>query len=648
MRDSYLAYAGARPADLWLMLGDNAYVAGTDAEYQAAVFGTYPAQLATTPLWPAFGNHDGGSANGNTGTGIYFDIFRLPKAAEAGGVASGSEAYYPFDAGNVHFVCLDAYDVSRLPGSPMLTWLAADLAATTQTWIVAYWHHPPYTKGTHDSDTETELIEMRQYVNPILEAGGVDLVLAGHSHVYTLLPPRRAYGNSTTFAPAMKKDGGTGHPAGTGPYRKPSARTPHAGAVYVVAGSGGQLGTGPLNDPAMLRSFAERGSTGEIDVNAGRLDVRFVRVDGVVRDSFAIVKSGAGFHTLPPCRAVDTRVSGGALAAGRSGAVAAGACGIPATATAVSATAIPTGASAAGALAIFPGDLASPPGVETVRRSGAGQTLARTTRSTRPRVGRLRVVRRAEHVGRPGARDCGRERLVRVERAPAPPCHPCMKAIRVHAPGGPKPLLYEDVADPSPKAGEALVKVEAAGVNFIEVYFRTGVSNKPAVYPFTPGSEAAGVVEAVGPGVTEVAPGDRVATVNAQGAYAERALVAAARLVRVPEGVTTRQAAAANATLQGMTAHYLATSTRPLGPGDTCLVHAAAGGVGLLPRAIAKKRGARVIGTVQTPEKAALARAAGADEVILYTEQDFVAETKRLTGGKALAARLRLRGKNDV
>jgi NADPH2:quinone reductase len=210
-----------------------------------------------------------------------------------------------------------------------------------------------------------------------------------------------------------------------------------------------------------------------------------------------------------------------------------------------------------------------------------------------------------------------------------------MKAIRVHAPGGAEALRVEDVPDPTPKAGEALVRIEAVGVNFIEVYFRTGVY-KPAAYPFTPGGEAAGVVESVGPGVTEVAPGDRVTTVNAQGAYAERALVAAARLVRVPDGVTTRQAAAVM--LQGMTAHYLATSTRPLGPGDTCLVHAAAGGVGLLLCAIAKKRGARVIGTVSTPEKAALARAAGADEVILYTEQDFVTETKRLTGGKGVAA----------
>ncbi len=209
-----------------------------------------------------------------------------------------------------------------------------------------------------------------------------------------------------------------------------------------------------------------------------------------------------------------------------------------------------------------------------------------------------------------------------------------MKAIRVHAPGGPEALRYEDVPDPTPKAGEALVRVEAAGVNFIEVYFRTGVY-KPAGHPFTPGGEAAGVVEAVGEGVTSVKKGDRVATVNAQGAYAEKAVVAETRLVPVPDGVTSRQAAAAM--LQGLTAQYLTTSTRPVGPGDTCLVHAAAGGVGLLLCRIAKKRGARVIGTVSTEAKAALAREAGADEVILYTKQDFVAETKRLTGGKGVA-----------
>jgi NADPH2:quinone reductase len=210
-----------------------------------------------------------------------------------------------------------------------------------------------------------------------------------------------------------------------------------------------------------------------------------------------------------------------------------------------------------------------------------------------------------------------------------------MKAIRVSAPGGPEALRLEEIAELSPRAGEALVRVEAIGLNFLEVYFRLGLY-KPAGYPFTPGGEAAGIVERVGSGVTGLKPGDRVATVNALGAYAEKALVSESRLVVIPDGVSTRQAAAVM--LQGMTAHYLATATRPLGPGDTCLVHAAAGGVGLLLSAIAKRRGARVIGTVSTPEKAALARKAGADEIILYTQVDFVAETKRLTDGKGVQA----------
>jgi len=207
-----------------------------------------------------------------------------------------------------------------------------------------------------------------------------------------------------------------------------------------------------------------------------------------------------------------------------------------------------------------------------------------------------------------------------------------MKAIRVHAHGGPEELRLEEVPKPEPKAGEALVRVEAAGLNFIEIYFRMGAYK--GALPFTPGSEAAGTVEAVGSGVTGVKPGNRVATVSAAGSYAGYAIVPVARLVELPDGVETRQGAAAM--LQGMTAHYLATSTYPLKPGDTCLVHAAAGGVGLLLTQIAKKRGARVIGTVSTEAKAKLAREAGADEVILYTDKDFVEETKRLTGGKGV------------
>ncbi|MGE5177883.1 MAG: quinone oxidoreductase family protein [Bacteroidota bacterium] len=205
-----------------------------------------------------------------------------------------------------------------------------------------------------------------------------------------------------------------------------------------------------------------------------------------------------------------------------------------------------------------------------------------------------------------------------------------MNAIRIDAHGGPEALRFRtDVPAPVPGPGQAVVRIEAAGVNFIDVYQRQGIYPVPT--PFVPGQEAAGVVEAVGAGVHDVRAGDRVAWAGPLGAYAERAAVPADRLVPVPEGISAKQAAAAM--LQGMTAHYLASSTYPLAPGDTCLVHAAAGGVGLLLCQIAKRRGARVIGTVSTAEKEALARGAGADLVIRYDRADFEEETKRLTDG---------------
>lgn len=204
-----------------------------------------------------------------------------------------------------------------------------------------------------------------------------------------------------------------------------------------------------------------------------------------------------------------------------------------------------------------------------------------------------------------------------------------MKAIRVHATGGPEALRYEDTPDPTPGPGQVLLDVQAVGVNFIEVYQRTGLYK--VELPATPGTEAAGVIAALGEAVSGFAVGDLVASHGVSGAYAERALAPADQVVKLPHGVSARDGAAA--ILQGMTAHYLACSTFPLGPGHTCLVHAAAGGVGLLLVQIAKRRGARVIGTVSTAEKAARAKAAGADEVVLYTEQDFVAEALRLTGG---------------
>ncbi len=207
-----------------------------------------------------------------------------------------------------------------------------------------------------------------------------------------------------------------------------------------------------------------------------------------------------------------------------------------------------------------------------------------------------------------------------------------MKAIRVHVPGGPEVLRYEDVPTPTPQAGQVLVRVEAAGVNFIDTYQRSGFYK--VALPFTLGQEAAGVVTALGPGVTEPSVGARVAYTNVLGAYAPYAAVPADRVVVLPAGLDAKQGAAAM--LQGMTAHYLTSTTYPLKSGDTCLVHAAAGGVGLLLCQIAKLKGARVLATVSTEDKAALARGAGADEVIRYTDQDFEVEVKRLTGGKGL------------
>ena len=204
-----------------------------------------------------------------------------------------------------------------------------------------------------------------------------------------------------------------------------------------------------------------------------------------------------------------------------------------------------------------------------------------------------------------------------------------MQAIRITQTGGADVLQISEAPDPAPGPGELLIDVEATGVNFIEIYEREGLYKKDL--PFTPGAEAAGVVRAVGSGVTEFKVGDRVVSQSVKGAYAPKAVVAAERAVRIPDGVSSKQAAAVF--LQGLTAHYLAVSTFPLEKGKRALVHAAAGGVGLLLCQIAKKRGAFVIGTASTPEKRELARGAGADEVIDYTTQDFAAETRRITGG---------------
>jgi hypothetical protein len=297
VRDAYYAFTGSRHTDLWLMLGDNAYSDGTDSEYQAAVFNMYANMLRKSVLWPTLGNHDGHSADSATQTGPYYDIFTLPKNAEAGGIASGTEAYYSFDYGNIHFIVLDSFGSSRSPDGAMMNWLRADLAATTRDWIIAYWHHPPYSKGSHDSDSSSGLTEMRENALPLLEQEGVDLVLAGHSHSYErsfLLDGH--YGTSNTLVPSMILNSGDGRESGDGAYQKLTAG-PNEGAVYTVAGSSGKTSGGSLNHPAMYISLNVLGSL-VLDVDGNRLDATFLDSTGAARDTFTILKGTS--NNIPP------------------------------------------------------------------------------------------------------------------------------------------------------------------------------------------------------------------------------------------------------------------------------------------------------------------------------------------------------------
>ena len=288
-RDAYYAFNGTQRTDLWLMLGDNAYSNGTDAEYQAAVFDAFPTTLKTTVLWPTIGNHDTAESQTPPPFLPYFNIFTLPTNGEAGGVASGTNRYYSFDYGTVHFICLDSMSSVRTPGSPMLTWLQQDLAANRQRWTVAFFHHPPYGSGVYGSDQDPISIEMRTYVVPMLEAGSVDLVLTGHIHQYerTYLIDGH-YGLSNSFSPAMKIQGGDGYAT---PYFKPGLN-PHEGSVYVLAGSAGRdedpasLGQTIPAEEIRLQQF---GSV-VLDVNGDELDLTFLRDTGAIMDRLRLRK----------------------------------------------------------------------------------------------------------------------------------------------------------------------------------------------------------------------------------------------------------------------------------------------------------------------------------------------------------------------
>ena len=296
VRDAYYNYIGSNHTDMVLFLGDNAYNSGTDNEYQYAVFeNMYEDKLKNTVAWSCLGNHDGYSTNSASQTGPYYDIFSFPTAAESGGTASGTEAYYSFDYGNIHFISLESYQTDRSVGGTMYNWCLNDIQNTTAEWIVAFWHHPAYTKGSHDSDSETQLVQMRQNFLPMLESNGVDLVLSGHSHSYERSYFLNGhYGLANTFNSATHTVGingsGDGQTTGNGAYEKlTSGPQAGEGAVYITAGSSGKVSSGSLNHNAMFYSVSQLGSC-VLEVDGNEMNVKFVRENGNIDDFFTILK----------------------------------------------------------------------------------------------------------------------------------------------------------------------------------------------------------------------------------------------------------------------------------------------------------------------------------------------------------------------
>ena len=281
------------PLDFWIHAGDMAYNVGRDMEFQSRFFEPYESTLRNKVCWPTMGNHEGFSASGKTGIGPYYDAYVVPTRGESGGVASGTEAYYSFDYANLHFICLDSHDLDRKPGEPMARWLKADLEKARADWLIAFWHHPAYTKGSHDSDKEKDLTEMRRYIMPIIEAGGVDVVLTGHSHIYERsMLMDGAYGQATnTVAENFILDDGDGNPSGDGAYRKSAGIHSHEGTIQVVTGNAGAALGRNGSMPVMRTIIMEHGSV-IVDVNGDTLVARMINRDGVERDLFSVVKRG--------------------------------------------------------------------------------------------------------------------------------------------------------------------------------------------------------------------------------------------------------------------------------------------------------------------------------------------------------------------
>lgn len=281
-----------RPLDFWMHVGDMAYGTGRDMEFQSRFFESYEGALRSSVCWPTMGNHEGMTSKGTTGIGPYYDAYVTPRYGEVGGLSSGTEAYYSFDWANIHFICLNSHDADRKPGGPMAKWLKADLEKTKADWIIAFWHHPPYTKGSHDADKEKDLQEMRRYILPIAEAGGVDLVLTGHSHIYERsMLIDGSYNQTNQAAENFVLDDGDGDPNGDGAYRKSEGIHPHQGTVHIVAGHAGQTLGRKGTVPLMKRTIMEFGSV-VVDVDGDTLTGKMINRSGKVRDLFAMEKKG--------------------------------------------------------------------------------------------------------------------------------------------------------------------------------------------------------------------------------------------------------------------------------------------------------------------------------------------------------------------
>ncbi len=316
VRDGYRQFTGSTPTSLWVMVGDNAYPNGTDSEYQGAVFDTFTNLMRLSPLYPALGNHDVVSSNPLNQTGPYFDMFTLPAGAQAGGMPSGTEAYYSYDYANIHFVVLDSDTSSRSPTGAMAMWLQADLQSTERDWIIAYFHHPPYSKGAFDSDTDTRLKQLRENILPILEGAGADLVMFGHDHTYarSMLIDGH-YGLASSFGPAVILDGGNGRVEQDGAYLKPLAGLqPHAGTVYLFSGCASSSGQTPQIHPVYKASVTGIYGSVVIDVNGPQLDGRLIDYTGTVLDSFTIYKGvpappSADFSASPLVGTVPLKVN---------------------------------------------------------------------------------------------------------------------------------------------------------------------------------------------------------------------------------------------------------------------------------------------------------------------------------------------------